>query len=108
MLDDSKAILEYAEEVSLQVKDCIVNGASNAKLIDIAGTMGRIVSRAYAIQSRLEKEQQSQVDEYMDDLKKRYDEHDCDGACPLCEEYYYARGWDGLAHYANSKGLKKK
>lgn len=107
MLDDSKAIIRYAEQAGLQVKDCIVDGTTHTKLIDIAALMGRIVSRAYAIQSSIEKEQQLQVDDYMDDLKKRYDEHKCDGACLLCEEYYYARGWDGLAHYANSKGLKK-
>lgn len=107
MLDDSEKILEYAEQVSLQLKDIFVSGElDKTKLLDALGTMGRIVSRAYAINHKLVKEQQAQIDEYEKDLKRKFDEHDCanDDGCAICEEYYYSKGWDGLAHFAGRKG----
>ena len=108
MLNDSEKILEYAEEVSLLLKDCIVNEPDKAKILEALGTMGRIVSRAYAITRHLEKEQQQQINEYEADLKKKFDDHDCtnDDGCAICEEYFYSKGWDGLAHYAAPKENK--
>jgi hypothetical protein len=102
-LNDAEKILEYAEQVSLLIKDNIVNKPDKVKLLEAAATMGRIVSRAYAIKLTIEKEDQQQIDEYLDVLKAKYNDHECKDACAICEEYFYAKGWDGLAEYANRK-----
>lgn len=106
MLNDSEKILEYSNSLSYKLREIFENGEyDQTLLLDSLQLIGRILSRAYAINRHLVKEQEAQIDEYKQDIKRKFDEHDCSDAdgCTICEEYFYSKGWDGLAHFAAPK-----
>jgi len=65
MLEDSKKIKEYVRQATKELANCIRDdhGSNAMNAIEL---LGRIESRAEAIQHRLEREEQSVIDAFIE------------------------------------------
>lgn len=97
---NEQLIIEYAREASKACNALVLTEHSELalKLIQL---MGRIEARAAYLKDERQKQDNSVVQDYMDRIKLQWQNHDCNkDGCSVCEEYFYSKGWDGLAFYA--------